>query len=155
MICAGRTLALALFVFDLVLGLVAAIWPELYVALLHPERSDPQIELIRRNGALWLGFAVIAFFTAVSDRHHQASWFLVLGWLRLIEVPADTVYSFTATGSDTFRRAIIFAASPINLLLGGYLIMLAHRMMRSRRWRDRCGPQDPDPPWSDDSLGQG
>ena len=132
MIHSGRIIALGLFLFDLLLGLFTAIWPEVYFSIVHPELPDPQIELLRRSGGMWLAFAVVALITATCQRDVRARWFMVLGWFRLIEVPADLLYGLTATGTGAYGQILILAAPPLNLLIGGYLFWLSRRMHQAR-----------------------
>lgn len=128
MILSGRIIALTLFFFDLLLSAFTAAWPEVYLSIIHPDLAEPQVELLRRSGGMWLAFSIVALIAATCPRDVRARWFMVLGWFRLIEVPADLLYGLTATGTGDFGRIIILAAPPLNFLIGGYLFWLSRRM---------------------------
>lgn len=128
MILLGRIIALVLFVFDLALAACSAVWPEVYLSIVHPELAEPQTELLRRSGGMWLAFSVVALIAATCNKDMRARWFMVLGWFRLIEVPADLLYGLTATGTGEYGQLLILGAPPLNLAIGGYLVWLSRRM---------------------------
>jgi len=132
-IALGVALAWGLWLFDLLLGSVATFTPDLYLSIVHPHLEEPQRELIRRTGVLWLGFSFVAIYTATCSPARRARWFLVLGLLRLMEVPADLVYGMAAAGADTLGQVLILSAPPLNLGLGGYLFWLSRRMHHAAR----------------------
>lgn len=133
----GVAIAWALFVFDLVLGTIATLFPDGYLWLLHPHLETPQVELIRRTGILWLSFSAVAFIAATrrADARGRADararWLLVLAWLRLMEVPADILYGLAASGASPLSRVLILMAPPINLGVGLYLFWLARALRRA------------------------
>jgi hypothetical protein len=129
---AGVALALcwALFLFDLALGGVAAIWPDLYLRVLHPALDVPQLELVRRTGMLWLAFSAVALRAATATPAARGHWFLVLAVVRLLDVPADVVYALTMTGATTLGRLLVLAAVPVNLGLGVYFYRQSRRLLQ-------------------------
>jgi hypothetical protein len=120
-----------LCLFDLVLGASAAIWPGLYLDIFHPHLETPQVELVQRTGMLWLAFSAVALRAATVSPDRRAVWFLVLGVLRLMEVPADMVYAATASGAAPVSLLLLWSAPPLNLALGGYLCWLSRRLFRA------------------------
>lgn len=129
---AGTALVLCwgLFLFDLALGGVAAAWPELYLRVIHPELDVSQVDLIRRTGMLWLGFAAVALRAATVTPDRRGQWLLVLAVVRLLDVPADLVYAATMTGGTTFSRLLVLSAVPVNLGLGLYFYRESRRESR-------------------------
>ena len=129
----GAALALCwgLFAFDVVLGGVAAAWPELYLRVLHPELDVAQLDLVRRTGMLWLAFAAVALRAATAAPARVGHWFLVLGMVRLLDVPADLVYAVTMSGATTFSRLLVLSAPPINLALGLYFYRQSRRLLQA------------------------
>lgn len=126
----GVLICWGLCIFDLVLGSSAAIWTSLYLDIFHPYLETPQVELVQRTGMLWLAFSAIALRAATAAPARRASWFLVLGVLRLMEVPADVLYAARASGAAWFSVLLIWSAPPLNLGLGGYLYYLSRRLAR-------------------------
>ncbi|MEM9491358.1 MAG: hypothetical protein AAGC55_19590 [Myxococcota bacterium] len=128
----GVLLAWSLFVFDLLLGGVAVLFPEIYFDTVHPNLDHPQVDLLQRSGGLWLAFSAVALITATARTPSaRARWFMVLGWLRLVEVPADLIYGLNATGTDALGRALLLGAPPVNLAIGGYLFWLSRQIYGS------------------------
>ena len=130
---AARVTCAALCAFDIGLGGLTLIAPTLYGRVFHPELSDPQLELIQRLGAVWLAFAVVAAVAATRKGADRAPWFLAVCVLRWIEVPADLVYGALADGASTLSRVLIFAAPPLNFIVGAYLLHVARALWRSER----------------------
>lgn len=128
----GVWMCWGLCVFDLVLGSTATFLPGLYLDIFHPHLETPQVELIRRTGMLWLAFSAIALRAATAAPESRASWFLVLGVIRLMEVPADVLYAAAASGTALVSRLLIWSAPPLNLAIGGTLYYLARRLRRGR-----------------------
>lgn len=118
-----------LFLFDLVLGGIAAIWPELYVRVVHPGMDMAQLAVVRRTGMLWLAFSAVALRTATAAPDRRGHWFLVLAVVRLLDVPADTVYAATMTGASAIGRLAVLGAIPINLVLGFYFHRVSRRLL--------------------------
>lgn len=126
----GLALALcwALVLFDLALGGVAAVWPELYLRVMHPETDVVQLELVRRTGMLWLAFAAVALCAATVAPERRGHWFLILAVVRLLDVPADVMYAVTMTGATTLSLLLVLAAVPANLGLGLYFYLVSRRL---------------------------
>lgn len=124
----GVALCWGLFLFDLILGSVATVWPEIYLGIFHPGLDTPQSDLVRRTGMLWLAFSAVALRAATVAPAGRARWLLVLAVLRLMEVPADTLYAVVMSGASTWSRALIAAAPALNLILGLVLLRLARQL---------------------------
>jgi len=124
------TLCWVLVVFDLALGGTAAFWPDLYLAVLHPGLDTPQVELVRRTGMIWLMFAAVALRAATAAPATRGLWFVVLGVLRLLDVPADLAYAASMSGTTGLGRGLVLAAPPLNLALAGYFYVLGRRLLR-------------------------
>jgi hypothetical protein len=122
------TLAL-LVVIDIVLGGVAVFFPHVYMSIIHPYAPpDTPVYLLQRAGVVWLGYLVmqaLAFFGYTE----MPEWVLVVGILRLIEVPADTLYVIVGTGFGWFGHFGLIAAPTFNLIAGSMLV----------RWYFRTG----------------
>ncbi|GAB4519338.1 MAG: hypothetical protein Tsb0020_37890 [Haliangiales bacterium] len=124
----GVAVCWGLFGFDLLLGGVATLAPDLYLGLFHPTLDAPQVELVRRTGMLWLAFSAVALRAATAAPTDRARWYLVLAVLRLMDVPADIVYASTITGASRLSLILLGSAPPLNLALGGLLYVLSRRM---------------------------
>jgi hypothetical protein len=123
----GLALCWGLFVFDLALGGVAALWPEVYLRVIHPDVDPSQVELVRRTGMIWLAFAGVALRTATAAPAWRGHWFLVLAAVRFIDVPADLIYAATMSGGTTLSRSLVLIAVPLNLGLAVYFHRLSRR----------------------------
>jgi hypothetical protein len=123
----GRVLAWALALFDLCLGTVALGWPRLYAEIFHPRLDDPQLDLIRRMGVIWLMFCTVAIITATRHTRTIVRWFQVLAVLRLMEVPADLLYGTLDWGATWWSRALLYSAPPINLAAGIFLYRISQQ----------------------------
>lgn len=129
----GVALCWGLFLFDLALGSVATLWPQLYLDIVHPALDTPQIDLVRRTGALWLAFSAVALRAATAAPALRARWFLVLAVIRLVEVPADAVYAALLSGASAWSQALIAAAPVLNLILGLFLLRLSRKLFSDTR----------------------
>jgi hypothetical protein len=127
----GVALALcwALVLFDLALGGVAAVWPELYLRVMHPEADVVQVALVRRTGMLWLAFAAVALCAATVGPDRRGHWFLILAVVRLLDVPADVVSAVTMPGATTLSRLLVLGTVPVNLGLGLYFYLKSRRLL--------------------------
>lgn len=123
----GRVLAWALALFDLCLGTVALFFPRLYGEIFHPHLADPQLDIIRRMGVIWLMFCTVAIITATRHTRSIVRWFQVLAVLRLMEVPADLLYGTLDWGATWWSRALLYSAPPINLAAGIFLYRISQR----------------------------
>ncbi|MBI4361950.1 MAG: hypothetical protein HY558_02120 [Euryarchaeota archaeon] len=117
----ARVICGALAILDVGLGGGALLAPGLYMGMVHPEAPGDPVYLLRRTGALWLMFAL---FQAIAFLRgpREPGWFLGVGVLRLVEVPADMVYLATAPGLSLFGTLAIGGAPPLNLLVGLLLV---------------------------------
>ena len=118
-----------LVIIDIVLGGVAVFFPSVYMRFIHPYAPpDTPVYLLQRAGAVWLGYLVvqaIAFFWYIDI----PEWVLVVGILRLIEVPADALYVTVGSGFGSFGRFGLIVAPIFNLIVGWMLV----------RWYFRSG----------------
>lgn len=131
----GRVLSWALCAFDLLLGSIALFAPRWYADIFHPHLADPQFDLIRRMGVIWLMFCAVAAITATRSTRDITRWFQVLAVLRLMEVPADLLYGTIAEGATWWSRALLYSAPPINLAAGLFLYRVA-----TRKWDALLAP---------------
>lgn len=124
-----RPALVLLVVIDVVLGGVAVFFPSVYMRFIHPYAApDTPVYLLQRAGAVWLGYLVvqaIAVFWCID----KPEWVLVVGVLRLIEVPADALYVSVGTGFGSFGRFGLIVAPIFNLIVGWMLV----------RWYFRSG----------------
>lgn len=109
-----------LAVFDLGLGLAAAVRPEIYLSLVHAATSPDQAFLLRRTGVLWLFFAA-AEAAAFRWGEKRPEWVFLVAMLRWMDVPADALYAATARDLTGFGLAALVAAPVFNLVVGAWL----------------------------------
>ena len=114
-----RAILLALAVFDLALGASALIFQDLYLGLMHPGFTGGPTYLLARTGAIWLGFAVAE---AAAARWMTRELILVVGALRLLDVPADLVYLARAQDLGALGVAALVISPIVNLAVGLYLV---------------------------------
>ena len=98
----GRLICWILVIVDIFLGGTAIFFPLLYSQIFHPELINPPIDFIVRTGVLWLIFALFQLIAAISKEPEK--WFFLVGMIRLMEVPADIIYSILAIGSPPLSR---------------------------------------------------
>jgi hypothetical protein len=130
----SRPLLIGLALFDLALGGTAALLPNYYIDLLHPAwlTLHPQSPTywLARTGMLWLFFAAIEGIAAIRP----ARWpllVLIVGVLRLMDVPADLLYFAHADDLGAFGRFGLLFAPAFNLCVGLYLLLVGLRGVRS------------------------
>jgi len=132
----GRTrLWLAgLALLDLWLGTRAAFFPQAYVDdvharffALHP--SGPTYWVVRL-GFVWLFFCAVEALAALAPRR-RVLLVLIVGALRLMEVPADVAYGIAADDLGRFGRIGLVVSPIFNGLVGAYLCLTARRAIRS------------------------
>ncbi len=121
----GRILCWALVGVDLYLGGLAAFFPAIYASIFHPNLLTPAVDFIVRTGILWLMFLVFQLCGAVSKDPRK--WFFAIGIIRLMEVPADLVYSQIAIGASDFSRLLIIGAPVLNCIIGVLMLLIYHR----------------------------
>jgi hypothetical protein len=111
----------ALLALDVTLTVVAFFFPGLWFALFHGvPYADPE-GFLRRCGANWAGFAL---FQAIALRRwRRAPWWLaVAAGLRLSDIFTDWTYLAFAHDLTWFGRISLAATSPMNLVVGLYLL---------------------------------
>jgi dihydroflavonol-4-reductase len=130
----GRPLLIGLALFDVVLGGTAVLLPSYYIDLLHPEwvvvhPQSPTYWLVRM-GMLWLFFAAVEGVAAIRP----ACWpllVLIVGVLRLMDVPADLLYFAHADDLGALGRFGLLFAPAFNLCAGLYLLLSGLRGVRA------------------------
>jgi hypothetical protein len=101
--------------FDLALGSGALFAPDTTLRVLgHDEPSPDARELIRRNGPVWLTFALAHTVAAVRDEPRD--WW-ALAWLRGTEIATDALWSRSAAFSRPGARAGLWFAGAGNLAM--------------------------------------
>lgn len=101
--------------FDLGLGTAALAAPDATLrALGHDAPSDDARELFRRNGPVWLTFAVAHAVAAV--RGEPRDWW-ALSWLRATEIATDALWSRSPAISRPGARAGLWLAGAGNLAM--------------------------------------
>jgi dihydroflavonol-4-reductase len=131
----ARPLLIFLALFDIALGVQASFFPSLYLAQLHPQfaalhGAGAPIYWLLRTGALWLFFAVVEAWSALAPAR-RCSVVLIVGALRLMDVPADLVYRFTADDLGWFGRWGLLVSPAFNFCVGVYLAMVGARGIRA------------------------
>jgi hypothetical protein len=101
--------------FDLGLGTAALAAPDATLrALGHDAPSDDARELFRRNGPVWLTFAVAHAVAAV--RGEPRDWW-ALSWLRATEIATDALWSRSPAISRPGARVGLWLAGAGNLAM--------------------------------------
>ncbi|GIW71235.1 MAG: hypothetical protein KatS3mg102_0777 [Planctomycetota bacterium] len=111
-----RWLLGGLALFDVVLGGSAALLPATFAEVVWPIADPAAQQLIRRTGAIWLVFA--AAETAACLRPSCAFRLRLVACLRLLDVPADSVWLAFGSGWSGFGLGALISAPPFNLLVG-------------------------------------
>ncbi len=121
----GRFICWVLVGVDIYLGGLATFFPQNYASIFHPNLASPPVDFIVRTGILWLMFLVFQLCGALSKDPRK--WFFAVGLIRLMEVPADLVYSQLALGATDFSRFLIIGAPVLNGIIGVLLLLIFHR----------------------------
>jgi hypothetical protein len=102
--------------FDLALGSATLLAPDATLRLLgHRRPSDESRELFRRNGPIWLTFAVAHALAATRDEPRD--WW-ALAWLRGIEIATDALWATRSPGfTRPGARAALWGAGVGNLAM--------------------------------------
>ncbi len=109
-----------LALFDLGLGLGAAVRPEIYLSLMHAATGPEEAFLLRRTGVIWLFFAVAEAAAFRWGERRPEAVFLV-AMLRWMDVPADALYWATATDLTGFGWIALAFTPVFNLAVGAWL----------------------------------
>jgi dihydroflavonol-4-reductase len=119
---------------DFWLGAQAAFFPQAYVHdiharffALHP--SGPLYWAVR-IGFVWLFFCAVETLAALAPRR-RVLLVLIVGALRLMEVPADVAYRLAADDLGSFGRIGLLLSPIFNGLVGTYLCLTACRAIRA------------------------
>jgi len=134
LIAQTRFLTGPLCLFDVALGVVAVLFPHTYLQLFHPRAPVETTGLLGRAGIFWLGYAVVQGLAFFSYKWLPES-VLVVGVLRLIEVPADLVYVSHGSGFGYFGHAALVVCPAFNLLAGSWLLRCFFHFRTLQRFR--------------------
>ncbi|MFN7972330.1 MAG: hypothetical protein U0166_08275 [Acidobacteriota bacterium] len=107
--------------FDLVLGGGTLLRPDLYLRLMQPGLV-PRSDLLPRTAAIWLVFGVVEAAAAIRPSRGLV---VAVAAYRLMDVPADLVYRFTAEGLGAFGSTVLILAPAVNLAVGMLLCRAA------------------------------
>ena len=120
---------------DLWLGVQAAFFPQAYLhdvhahfLALHP--AGPTYWVVRL-GLVWLFFCAVETLAALAPQR-RVLLVLIVGALRLMEVPADVAYRLAADDLGSFGRIGLLLSPLFNGLVGAYLCLTACRAIRAR-----------------------
>lgn len=118
-----------LVLIDIFLGVVGTFLPRIYMDLIQPDAPENEpIYFLQRAAVIWLGYLVVQTIALFKYRR-TPEWVLVVAFLRLVEVPADTLYVIIGTGIGLLGRIGLIAAPIFNLIVGIIFII----------WYFRCG----------------
>lgn len=123
-----RPLLLGLLVFDLLLGGAAAFFPDLYLGFMHPRSGGGGLHWLTRTGFLWLFFALAEGLAAWRLRPELV---LVVGALRIMDVPADLAYLASARDLGTFGTLALVFSPVFNAVAGAWLALRGLRRLRA------------------------
>ena len=124
-----RPALILLVLIDIGLGVVGTFFPRLYMDLIQPDAPPNEpIYFLQRAAVIWLGYLVVQGI-ALFQYRRTPEWVLVVAFLRLVEVPADTLYVIIGTGIGLMGRIGLIAAPIFNLIVGIIFI----------RWYFKCG----------------
>ncbi len=116
----------ALVLLDVVLSLWAFVFPDLWFELFHGVPYDDPQGLLPRMGANWTAFAlfqVIALFRWHKDRW----WLAVVAGIRLSDIFTDWTYLACCADITWFGAFSLAVASPLNLIVGLWLLRIFRR----------------------------
>jgi hypothetical protein len=128
----ARRLCIGLSLFDLGLAGSVLATPAFFVSIFEPSLAGHPQDLLLRTGALWAVFMGVELWAALKGAQ-RPELFLVVGALRLLDVPADTVW-LTAGHGFTWFGVLGLVFSPLfNLVSGLYLVRTWQRWGRAAR----------------------
>lgn len=119
-----------LALFDLVLGGVATLAPDTYMALIHPYHEGSISPLLTRTGVLWLVFCGVQGIAAL-DPAERPGWVFAAGVLRLMDVPADPVYGLASHDLGWLGTLGLTSAPLFNLASGALFAYAGWRGLRA------------------------
>jgi hypothetical protein len=122
-----NAILLFLIFLDLALFGVCLVKPGLWVQLIHGVPFEDSFGMVRRLGAVWAAFflfQVIALFRWKTEPY----WLVLVAGIRWTEIFSDWVYAGFAEHLTWLGKVGLFAAPPVNLLAGGYLLWTYLRM---------------------------
>jgi hypothetical protein len=124
-----RPILFLLVIIDIVLGVVGTFFPRFYMDQIQPDAPPNEpVYLLQRAAVIWLGYLVVQAIALFRYRW-TPEWVLVVAFLRLVEVPADTLYVIIGTGIGWMGRIGLIVAPVFNLIVGILFI----------KWYFRCG----------------
>jgi hypothetical protein len=116
-----NALLLGLIALDAAISATAFSSPALWYSVVHGAAYvDPQ-GLLRRTAANWCAFAVVQA-AALFQWRAKPYWLAVVAGARLSDMFTDWSYLYFCHDITRFGRLALLAASPLNALIGWYLI---------------------------------
>ncbi|MBI2889170.1 MAG: hypothetical protein HYY13_00115 [Nitrospirae bacterium] len=104
--------------------------PTLYFQLMHGDGPGTDLFMVQRTGVIWLFFSLCEG-AAFARAERWPSLVAAVGLLRIMDVPADIVYLFTANSLTTLGAASLTTAPIFNGVVGILLLSA---------WRNRSRP---------------
>jgi hypothetical protein len=116
-----NVLLIGLIVLDATIAAAAFASPSLWYSIIHGAAYvDPQ-GLLRRTAANWGAFALIQV-AALFQWRVKPYWLLIVAGARLSDMFTDWSYLYFCHDITRFGRLALLAASPLNALIGWYLV---------------------------------
>lgn len=116
--------------FDCALTLWAFLAPEFWFRVFHGvPYADPE-GFLRRCGANWAAFALFQA-VALARWRTNPSWLAVAAGVRFSDIFTDWAYLAFSSHRTTFGCATLAAMSPVNLLLGWWLLRAHDELSRA------------------------
>jgi len=124
-----RPALILMVIIDIVLGVLGTFFPRIYMDLIQPDApANEPIYFLRRAAVIWLGYLVVQTIALVRYQK-TPEWVLVVAFLRLVEVAADSLYVVIGTGIGLWGRIGLIVAPIFNLIVGILFV----------KWYFRCG----------------
>lgn len=127
-----RGILVALILLDVAIAIVALFFPAFWFKVFHDAPYiDPQ-GFLRRCGANWLAFALIQAI-ALFRWEKRPYWLAVVAGVRFSDMFTDWAYLWFSSSITIFGRISLFIISPLNLLLGLYLLKAYKKYIAENR----------------------
>jgi len=116
-----NSLLLFLIILDVVLSILALLFPDTWFKIFHNQPyNDPQ-GLLRRTGAVWVAFTLLQVIAYVKWEE-QPYWLVLVAGVRLTELFSDWTYLYFSQNITWSGGISLFIAPPANLAMGWFLI---------------------------------
>jgi hypothetical protein len=122
----GSTLAInvlliLLIALDIVLSVLAILFPDTWFKIFHDQPYiDPQ-GLLRRTGAVWVAFTLLQAIAYIKWQQ-QPYWLVLVAGVRLTELFSDWAYLYFSRNTTWSGCVSLFVSPPANLVIGWFLI---------------------------------